>query len=148
MLGRKTDLCRDEEHQLRSKECGGPGRRFYRVDQQGVHKPHRNFGRRRQDLRHGEIKPNESSSPVKFDKEGEFTVPLQNPWQDYERDRGREAVGGQLINQRLPSLCRYTKEEVTRMKVLEAIAAAIAAEGIDHLFAVMGDANQDIIVEL
>jgi Thiamine pyrophosphate enzyme, N-terminal TPP binding domain len=34
------------------------------------------------------------------------------------------------------------------MKVLEAIAAAIAAEGIDHLFAVMGDANQDIIVEL
>ena len=34
------------------------------------------------------------------------------------------------------------------MKVLEAIAAAIAAEGIDHLFAVMGYANQDIIVEL
>ena len=34
------------------------------------------------------------------------------------------------------------------MKVLEAIAAAIAAEGIDHLFAVMGDANQDVIVEL
>lgn len=34
------------------------------------------------------------------------------------------------------------------MKVLEAIAAAIAAEGIDHIFAVMGDANQDIIVEL
>ena len=34
------------------------------------------------------------------------------------------------------------------MKVLEALAAAIAAEGIDHLFAVMGDANQDIIVEL
>ena len=28
------------------------------------------------------------------------------------------------------------------------IAAAIAAEGIDHLFAVMGDANQDVIVEL
>jgi hypothetical protein len=26
--------------------------------------------------------------------------------------------------------------------------AAIAAEGIDHVFAVMGDANQDIIVEL
>jgi thiamine pyrophosphate-dependent acetolactate synthase large subunit-like protein len=34
------------------------------------------------------------------------------------------------------------------MKVLEAFAAAIAAEGIDHIFAVMGDANQDIIVEL
>lgn len=34
------------------------------------------------------------------------------------------------------------------MKVLEAVAAAIAAEGIDHIFAVMGDANQDIIVEL
>jgi acetolactate synthase I/II/III large subunit len=37
--------------------------------------------------------------------------------------------------------------EVT-MKVLEALASAIAAEGIDHIFAVMGDANQDIIVEL
>jgi thiamine pyrophosphate-dependent acetolactate synthase large subunit-like protein len=34
------------------------------------------------------------------------------------------------------------------MKVLEALAAAIAAEGIDHIFAVMGDANQEIIVEL
>jgi acetolactate synthase I/II/III large subunit len=34
------------------------------------------------------------------------------------------------------------------MKVLEALAVAIAAEGVDHLFAVMGDANQDIIVEL
>jgi acetolactate synthase I/II/III large subunit len=34
------------------------------------------------------------------------------------------------------------------MKVLEALAAAIAAEGIDQIFAVMGDANQDIIVEL
>jgi thiamine pyrophosphate-dependent acetolactate synthase large subunit-like protein len=34
------------------------------------------------------------------------------------------------------------------MKVLEALAAAIAAEDIDHIFAVMGDANQDIIVEL
>src|ERR1700739_2900235 len=34
------------------------------------------------------------------------------------------------------------------MKVLEALASAIAAEGIDHIFAVMGDANQDIIVEL
>jgi hypothetical protein len=37
--------------------------------------------------------------------------------------------------------------EVT-MKVLEALAAAIAAEGIDRIFAVIGDANQDIIVEL
>src|SRR5277367_1698090 len=37
--------------------------------------------------------------------------------------------------------------EVT-MKVLEALAAATAAEGIDHIFAVMGDANQDMIVEL
>jgi thiamine pyrophosphate-dependent acetolactate synthase large subunit-like protein len=34
------------------------------------------------------------------------------------------------------------------MRVLEAVAEAIAAEGIDHIFAVMGDANQDIIVEL
>lgn len=34
------------------------------------------------------------------------------------------------------------------MKVLEALASAVAAEGIDHIFAVMGDANQDIIVEL
>jgi acetolactate synthase I/II/III large subunit len=34
------------------------------------------------------------------------------------------------------------------MKVLEALSAAIAAEGVDHIFAVMGDANQDIIVEL
>jgi hypothetical protein len=34
------------------------------------------------------------------------------------------------------------------MKVLEALASAIAAEGVDHVFAVMGDANQDIIVEL
>jgi acetolactate synthase I/II/III large subunit len=34
------------------------------------------------------------------------------------------------------------------MKVLEAVASAIAAEGIDHIFAVMGDANQDLIVEL
>jgi acetolactate synthase-1/2/3 large subunit len=37
--------------------------------------------------------------------------------------------------------------EVT-IKVLEALASAIAAEGIDHIFAVMGDANQDVIVEL
>ncbi len=34
------------------------------------------------------------------------------------------------------------------MKVIEALASAIAAEGIDHVFAVMGDANQDMIVEL
>ena len=34
------------------------------------------------------------------------------------------------------------------MKVLEVLAQAIAAEGVDHVFAVMGDANQDIIVEL
>jgi acetolactate synthase I/II/III large subunit len=34
------------------------------------------------------------------------------------------------------------------MKVLEALASAMAAEGIDHIFAVMGDANQDVIVEL
>jgi acetolactate synthase-1/2/3 large subunit len=37
--------------------------------------------------------------------------------------------------------------EVT-MRVLEALAAAIAAEGIDRIFAVIGDANQEIIVEL
>jgi acetolactate synthase I/II/III large subunit len=34
------------------------------------------------------------------------------------------------------------------MKVLEALASAIAAEGIDHVFTVMGDANQDFLVEL
>jgi thiamine pyrophosphate-dependent acetolactate synthase large subunit-like protein len=34
------------------------------------------------------------------------------------------------------------------MKVLEAVTAATAAEGLDHLFAVMGDANQDLILEL
>src|ERR1700734_2446381 len=34
------------------------------------------------------------------------------------------------------------------MKVLEALAAAIAAEGIDRIFGVIGDANQEIIVEL
>jgi thiamine pyrophosphate-dependent acetolactate synthase large subunit-like protein len=34
------------------------------------------------------------------------------------------------------------------MKVLEAHSTAIAAEGIDHIFAVVRDANQDIIVEL
>ena len=34
------------------------------------------------------------------------------------------------------------------MKVFEAVTAAVAAEGFDHLFAVMGDANQDMIVNL
>ena len=34
------------------------------------------------------------------------------------------------------------------MKVLEAVTTAVAAEGFDHLFAVMGDANQDMIVSL
>jgi acetolactate synthase-1/2/3 large subunit len=37
--------------------------------------------------------------------------------------------------------------EVT-MKVFEALASAVAAEGIDRIFAVIGDANQEIIVEL
>ena len=34
------------------------------------------------------------------------------------------------------------------MKVLEALASGIAAEGIDRIFGVIGDANQEIIVEL
>ncbi|MGW3923938.1 thiamine pyrophosphate-binding protein [Streptomyces sp. NPDC005093] len=34
------------------------------------------------------------------------------------------------------------------MKAFQAVADAIAAEGLDHLFAVMGDANQDLIVDL
>jgi acetolactate synthase-1/2/3 large subunit len=34
------------------------------------------------------------------------------------------------------------------MRVFEAVTAAVAAEGLDHLFAVMGDANQDMIVDL
>lgn len=34
------------------------------------------------------------------------------------------------------------------MKIYEAISTALVAEGVDTLFAVMGDANQDIIVEL
>jgi acetolactate synthase-1/2/3 large subunit len=34
------------------------------------------------------------------------------------------------------------------MKVFEAVTAAVASEGFDHLFAVMGDANQDLIVNL
>jgi acetolactate synthase I/II/III large subunit len=38
--------------------------------------------------------------------------------------------------------------EVRRMRVFEAVATAVASEGLDHLFAVMGDANQDLIVNL
>jgi len=34
------------------------------------------------------------------------------------------------------------------MKVFEAVNAAVAAEGADHVFAVMGDANQNMIVGL
>ena len=34
------------------------------------------------------------------------------------------------------------------MKVFEAVTAAVAAEGMDHIFAVMGDANQEMIVDL
>lgn len=34
------------------------------------------------------------------------------------------------------------------MKVLEAVSSAVAAEGFDHIFGVMGDANQDLIVDL
>ena len=34
------------------------------------------------------------------------------------------------------------------MKVFEAVTIAVASEGFDHLFAVMGDANQDMIVNL
>ncbi len=34
------------------------------------------------------------------------------------------------------------------MKVFEAVSTAVASEGFDHLFAVMGDANQDLIVNL
>jgi thiamine pyrophosphate-dependent acetolactate synthase large subunit-like protein len=34
------------------------------------------------------------------------------------------------------------------MRVLEAVSNAIAEEGIDHLFGVIGDANQDLIVDL
>ena len=67
-----ADLCRDEEHQLRSEKCRGSSRRFDRVDQQGVHKPHRDFEDDGKTFDTGEIKPNESSSAVKFDKEGEF----------------------------------------------------------------------------
>jgi thiamine pyrophosphate-dependent acetolactate synthase large subunit-like protein len=37
---------------------------------------------------------------------------------------------------------------INTMKVFEALASAIAAEGIDRIFAVIGDANQEIIVEL
>jgi acetolactate synthase-1/2/3 large subunit len=41
----------------------------------------------------------------------------------------------------------HPKQE-TPMKVLEAVTTAVSAEGMDHLFAVMGDANQDLIVDL
>ncbi|MFF1421032.1 thiamine pyrophosphate-binding protein [Streptomyces sp. NPDC058280] len=34
------------------------------------------------------------------------------------------------------------------MKAFQAVSDAVAAEGLDHLFAVMGDANQDLIVDL
>ncbi|MFD7117794.1 thiamine pyrophosphate-binding protein [Streptomyces sp. NPDC056730] len=34
------------------------------------------------------------------------------------------------------------------MKAFQAVTEAIATEGLDHLFAVMGDANQDVIVDL
>jgi acetolactate synthase-1/2/3 large subunit len=34
------------------------------------------------------------------------------------------------------------------VKVFEAVTTAVAAEGFDHLFGVMGDANQDVIVNL
>ena len=34
------------------------------------------------------------------------------------------------------------------MKVFDAATAAVDAEGLDYLFAVMGDANQDMIVDL
>ncbi len=34
------------------------------------------------------------------------------------------------------------------MRVLEAVTSAVASEGFDHLFGVMGDANQDLIVSL
>jgi acetolactate synthase-1/2/3 large subunit len=34
------------------------------------------------------------------------------------------------------------------MRVFEAVTTAVASEGFDHLFAVMGDANQDLIVNL
>ncbi|MFC4030119.1 thiamine pyrophosphate-binding protein [Streptomyces polygonati] len=34
------------------------------------------------------------------------------------------------------------------MKAFQAVNAAVAAEGLDRLFAVMGDANQDLIVDL
>ncbi len=34
------------------------------------------------------------------------------------------------------------------MKVFQAVTAAVAAEGMDHIFAVMGDANQEMIVDL
>jgi methylphosphotriester-DNA--protein-cysteine methyltransferase len=42
-----------------------------------------------------------------------------------------------------------TYSQVNRVEVSMKVLEAIAAEGIDHIFAVMGsDANQDIVVEL
>src|SRR5580704_1099170 len=35
-----------------------------------------------------------------------------------------------------------------QMRVFEAVTTAVASEGFDHLFGVMGDANQDLIVNL
>jgi acetolactate synthase I/II/III large subunit len=42
----------------------------------------------------------------------------------------------------------WTGRGGAEMKVFEAVTAAVASEGFDHLFAVMGDANQDLIVNL
>src|ERR1700719_2097101 len=44
--------------------------------------------------------------------------------------------------------CSHIGQMEVTMRVLEALAAAIAAVGIDRIFAVIGDANQEIIVEL
>jgi acetolactate synthase-1/2/3 large subunit len=43
---------------------------------------------------------------------------------------------------------RTASVEEEPMKVFEAVTTAVASEGFDHLFAVMGDANQDLIVNL
>jgi acetolactate synthase I/II/III large subunit len=48
----------------------------------------------------------------------------------------------------MPKHTRLSNRLEVTMKVLESLSAAIAAEGIDHIFAVIGDANRDIIVEL
>lgn len=44
--------------------------------------------------------------------------------------------------------CIETSTRFDKMKAFEAVTSALAAEGMDHLFAVMGDANQDMIVDL